>query len=213
MQNPFESFSIALKSILNEPLPGLEAQMLMAPGYRKNWMRLQKMKFPDDAKLSAVCCFLFPKNDEWHFLLMKRVTYPGVHSGQISFPGGRMEEGETPRITAMREFEEETGLKLETENIIGALTKVYIPPSNFIVYPFLAIVENEPKFNPDKQEVEYLIEVPLRDLTDDQKIKMQEKEMGGAKVEIPYFDLNNEFVWGATAIMLSEVKAILKKVK
>lgn len=192
-----------------KPLPGLNAQMQMAPGFRQAWMKMQKMNFPADAKQAAVLCLLYPKAKQLHFVLMKRVTYPGAHSGQISFPGGQIEKEESPLEAALRETFEETGKLISKDDVVGQLTKIYIPPSNFAVFPFLAIINDTPKFIPEKGEVDYLIEVPLKDLLNEENNQVKKMNTKGVEFDAPYFSLNNEVVWGATAIMLNEVKSIL----
>jgi len=208
-----DKLRLELKNVWQKPLPGLPAQMLMAPGYRKEWMKLQEMDFPNNAKQAATMCLLYPKNQQLHFVVMKRVTYPGAHSGQISFPGGQLENNELPLQAAIRETFEETGVSIEEKNTIGQLTKIYIPPSNFVVFPFLSVIDFAPDFIPEIKEVDYLIEVPLIDLLQEKNSKTKKMKSKGVEFDAPYFDLKNEVVWGATAIMLSEVKSIVQSIK
>jgi len=193
---------------LNKSLPGIAAHIKMAPDLRKQQMQVQKMNFPKTATIAAVLCLIYPIKNQLHFVLMKRVSYPGVHSGQISFPGGKLEENETPFDAAIRETFEEIGYQTHPNHIIGQLTKIFIPPSNFIVYPFLAFVENQPNFIADKTEVDYIIEVPIADLLDNKNVQSKKMKTKGISFDAPYFSLKDEIAWGATAIMLSEVKEL-----
>ena len=147
---------------------------------------------------------IFPNPNQLHTVFVKRNEYPGPHSAQISFPGGIFEpDDENLRTTALRETIEETGIKKEIE-VLGSLTPLYIPVSNFRVTPFIGWVNKKPVFDPDPSEVQYLIEVPIADIFD-KRIRHSEK-IKGHEIEFmaPYYKLNNEKIWGATAMMLSE---------
>ncbi len=162
------------------------------------------------AKKAAVMCLFYPKNNEPHFVLMKRVSYPGVHSGQISFPGGRIEMDESPLEAAIRETQEEIGIEVTEQEILSAISEIYIPPSNFYVYPFMACLKKNPIFNADKTEVDYVVEVPVKEFTNPANIKHKQLQYSYGSFEAPYFHLQDETVWGATAMMLGEVFELLK---
>jgi len=181
----------------------------MAPPSREGILPRLIEKYAKTAKQAAVLCLLYPKNDALNFALIKRVSYAGVHSNQIGFPGGKLEEGENALQAALRETEEEIGVLVKENSVLGALTELYIPPSNFMVYPYVAYIENPPLFTLDKKEVAYLLEVPLNDLLDFSNIKRKEMQLSYGTFNNPYFDLKNEIVWGATAMMLSELREIL----
>lgn len=148
------------------------------------------------------------------FLLILRKTYKGVHSNQIAFPGGKVEEKDTDLLaTALRETHEEVGVHPEKVTLIKELTKVYIPPSNFMVTPYLGLSTERLSFEIQEEEVETLIEVPLTSLLNDRKIFNKKIETSYAtNVDVPAFKLNGYTVWGATAMMLSEVKELVKQV-
>lgn len=167
-------------------------------------------KYSKTAKQAAVLCLLYPVNNLLHFVLIKRVSYPGVHSNQIAFPGGKLEAGENALQAALRETEEEVGVKVGENSVIGALTQLYIPPSNFMVYPFVAYIRKQPFFILDEKEVAYHITVPLNDLLNSKNIKSKEMQLSYGNFSNPYFSLQNEVVWGATAMILSELRMVLQ---
>ena len=204
---------LRLKNALELPLPGEKAHVLMSPMGRGNTEEyLSKLTQPP--RTSAVMLLLYPVDNEFNIVLIKRPSYDGVHSGQISLPGGKMEESDKDfEDTAIRETWEETGVEKNTIEILGALSRVYIPPSNFLVYPYIGVCKSAPVFNPDKREVENLLFAPVTVLLDDLIVKEEVFKSGlgnGWKVKAPYFEIVGEKVWGATAIILSEFKEILK---
>ncbi len=201
-----------LKIHLSGELPGQDAQRLMAPANRVATAEYLK-NLSVKPKLSAVMLLLFPgNNNKPSLLLIERPIYEGVHSGQIAFPGGKMDETDASLFqTALRELKEETGYHGPVE-FLGRLTDVYIPPSNFMVSPFVAYSETKPSWNPDPREVACLIEAPIDFLNNDSFIFEGEFITSGKyKVKAPYFLFQGYKIWGATAIMLSELRAILQK--
>lgn len=193
-----------------KPLPGANAHLEMAP-YRKNQILNFDEKQP---KIASTLLLLYPKKSEIYFCLIERQEYKGIHSSQISFPGGRNEEGETIKQTAIRETMEEIGVDPLDINIIGELTQVYIPPSNFLIHPFIGYCDIQPNFKPNSREVKTIIEVNLNDLFKKNVIKKKKmifsKNGNSTNHDIPYFDLNNQVVWGATSVILNEFRKILK---
>lgn len=149
-----------------------------------------------------------------HLLLILRNKYPGVHSNQIGFPGGKMEKNDGTLLqTALRETHEEVGVLPEAVEVMTELTDVYIPPSNFLVTPFLGLYSNPKPFNIDPLEVQQVIEVDVDHFLDEGNLTTQKLSTSYAKnVEVPAFDLNGFVVWGATAMMLSEIKQLLRQV-
>lgn len=185
--------------------------MKMTPPIRRNILPQTIEKYTKTAKKAAVLCLIYPNKGLLHFTLIKRVEYQGVHSNQIGFPGGKLEAGENSLQAALRETEEEIGLKVPESSILGALTELYIPPSNFLVYPYVAYINTTPTFILDAKEVAYLVEVPLNDLLNSANIKTKEMQLSYGTFNNPYFSLKKEVVWGATAMILSEFRTILMK--
>lgn len=194
------------------PLPGWEAQKRLINYSRPAPEDISKVD--PDARLGAVLALLYPKNGELYTVLMMRNTYKGVHSNQVSFPGGAFEKQDASLWhTALREAHEEVGIPEEKVIKISELTKVYIPPSRFLVTPFLAFAEEAPLFIPDKYEVKRIIEAPVSIFLDRKNIleKSLYIESYNTKLPIKYYDVDGEIVWGATAMMISELAEILER--
>lgn len=163
------------------------------------------------ARLSGVLILFYEKNGEAYLPLTQRHDYGGTHSGQISFPGGKWEESDPDLIyTAKREAKEEIGISYEEVKVIGQLSDLFIPPSNFKVTPVVSFSENQPQFVIDSFEVKELIEVPVSHLIEESTVKHTVITFSnGYKLNTPYFDVEGRIVWGATAMMLSELKSII----
>lgn len=181
--------------------------------------RFQELKNLDlskkNPKQAAVLSVFYPGlKDETKFVLILRKTYKGVHSNQVGFPGGRVEEDDIDLMhTALRETEEEVGIPRQEVQVIKELTKLYIPPSNFWVQPYLGIMEKTPNLVPQEAEVEAILEIDLEEFLSDSCMIRQTLSTSYAKnVNVPAFLLGGHVVWGATAMMLSEMKDILKQV-
>lgn len=159
-----------------------------------------------EARLGGVMLLLFPGDEELHLVLTRRRSDLAAHPGQISFPGGRNEAEETLEITALRETEEEIGVPAAAVQIIGALAPIYIPPSDFHVYPYVGWTHNgqRPSFVPAPEEVAEIIEVPLSSLLAPDARAEETWELHGRKTQVPHFAVAGHKVWGATGIMLSE---------
>ncbi len=210
----FRDFEKRIVKVTKMELPGETVQFKMAPIERlQELKRVAREK--NTAKKAGVMSLFYPSEDfETRLILILRKTYKGVHSAQVGFPGGKLEDGdETIQDTALRETEEEVGISRETISVLKKLTEIYIPPSNFFVQPFLGITTELPKFVPQEKEVEALIEVSLRDFMDDVNLITQTLSTSYAEsIDVPAFKLNGHIVWGATAMMLNEVRELLKMV-
>lgn len=190
-----------------QPFDPVAAHRLMAPMPRALRPR------PDaQPRQSAVMLLLFEHQGEMCFVMIQRPEYPGVHSGQIGLPGGRHEDGETFLQTAMRETEEEVGVSPEAIEVIGQLTPIYIPPSDFEVHPFVGYVDQRPHWHPDPVEVAAIIEMPLSALLDAELKQREMWTLHGMQVNVPFYAFDSYKIWGATAIMLSELENRLLKV-
>lgn len=192
-------------------LPGQEAQLLLAPDFRKKSLKLQYDT--SSAKKAGVMILFYPnQDDQTHLVLILRKSYKGVHSNQVALPGGKVENQDSNLIeTALRETEEEIGVKASTIDVIRPMTELYIPPSNYIVQPTLAKVDYQPTFKPQLTEVEKIIPIKLEDLLLPSTIKpgMINTSYAGQK-EVMSYQVNGYTIWGATAMMLSELQVLLK---
>jgi 8-oxo-dGTP pyrophosphatase MutT (NUDIX family) len=195
-------------------LPGREFQMRMAAIARERIPA--PADAPPSAKVAAVMILLFPKAGEWHVLLTERTSDNAndKHSGQISFPGGKFEPtDESLEACALRETHEEVGIAPERINVIGAMTPLYIPVSNFKVNPFIGFMKEAPQYLKQETEVKKIIETPLSILLnpENQKRKQIHVSFTMRLEDVPYFDVNGKTVWGATAMMLSEFLEMVKE--
>jgi 8-oxo-dGTP pyrophosphatase MutT (NUDIX family) len=193
-------------------LPGVDAHNIMVPKERLEIMK--KLNFEQiKPKIAAVMMLFYPKDGITHLVLIVRNSYEGVHSSQIAFPGGKYEnEDANFEETALRETHEEIGIHPEKIEILKAFTKLYIPPSNFMVYPFLGICKEEIVFSPNPEEVSGIIELPLSTfLSDAIIIKSKIKTSYANAIDVPAFKIEEHIVWGATAMILSELKVVLKE--
>lgn len=208
----FNDFEKRIVKVTKMELPGETVQFKMAPLERLQELKL-KARQKNTAKKAGVMVLFYPSEKaETHLILILRKTYNGVHSAQVGFPGGKLEkEDATIENAALRETEEEVGIGRETISVLKKLTEIYIPPSDFFVQPFLGITLATPKFIPQEKEVEALIEVSLDDFMDDENITSQTLSTSYAtNIAVPAFKLNGYLVWGATAMMLNEVREMLK---
>jgi 8-oxo-dGTP pyrophosphatase MutT (NUDIX family) len=207
----FETFKNLIPKIKKMSVPGESSHFIMAPEVRIKALNHLKIE-ERNPRNAAVMMFFYPKDTIIHFVLILRPEYEGVHSGQIALPGGKVEMYDVNYIeTALRETYEEVGIQPNTVTVIKSLTKVYIPPSNFWVHPFLGFSERRPNFVRQKEEVAKVIEVPLTELLNEDNVVLKKITTSYAKnIEVPSFELNGYTVWGATAMMLSELKMLLK---
>ena len=206
----FQLFIDNLKINLQKPLPGEEAQFEMA--HVKREKVLSNSFESQNYRPSAVLILLFPnEQNQTSVLLIERMIYDGHHSGQIAFPGGKVEPDDVDlQATALREFFEETGSDI-MPTVIGKLTPVYIPVSQFMVQPFVSYVEQKPNFVASVYEVNALIEWEINHLLNPEIIKETTIEpTPGLKLKTPYFDVQGKVLWGATAMMLNELKMIIR---
>ncbi|WP_317128502.1 NUDIX hydrolase [Allotamlana fucoidanivorans] len=186
----------------------------MVPTFRKAFLSQQEEAIKK-AKHAGVLALFYPNElQETQFVLILRKTYKGVHSAQVGFPGGKLEKQDKSLMeTALRETYEEVGVPTDSVQIFKALSKVYIPPSNFYVYPFIGTSMHKPRFVKQEDEVEDIIEVDLDVFLDEKAlIEKKIKTSYSAATNVPAFLLNGHVVWGATAMMLSEIKDLIKAV-
>jgi 8-oxo-dGTP pyrophosphatase MutT (NUDIX family) len=192
---------------LGEPLPGEQAQLEMAPKFRG------ELTHKSDPVPAAVMILMFPCGNTTGVIFIKRNSYDGPHSAQVSFPGGAWETyDESLEQTAVRETREELGITGEI-HLLGSLSKLHIPVSNFIVAPFAAWLEQRPEFHPDPSEVQYVIESSLEELLDPTNILTDTWEQNDRTIVAPYYRVGKEKIWGATAMMLCEFLQVASRMQ
>jgi len=195
---------------LKKQLPGNKAQNLMSPSKRDHAL----IKHDNSkATISSVLILLYLEKGILNIPLIKRSTGKHKHSGQISLPGGKKEKSDANiEETALRETFEEIGINPSKINVLGELTQLYIPVSNFIVHPIIGIAEDALSFDISEYEVAELIEISINDLFNSNNKYEFVFEKNGYKIEAPYFNANGHKIWGATAMILSELQQILKNI-
>ena len=209
----FQEFLEYVPKIMEAKLPAQEAHFKMAPLERI--ANMEKLELQSkNPKIAAVMMLFYSKNGTTHIVLIVRNSYDGVHSAQIAFPGGKFEpDDETFEITALRETFEEIGIHPDRIEILRQFTHLYIPPSDFLVYPFLGICREDILFIPDSSEVAAIIELPLSVfLGEEVVVSVTISTSYASDIMVPAFKIGEHIVWGATAMMLSELKEVLKKV-
>lgn len=199
------SFTDRLKKCLSDELPGIQAHIEMVPAYRRN--EAINMAHHSNAMKSSVMVLFYKKNEVQHIIFIQRTTSKGAHSGQISFPGGRWEAQDATMLdTALRETHEEIGVSPQDIEIVGKLSEIYIPPSNFLVHPYVGSLGDKlPMFTPEQSEVKSIIEVPFSFLLDPGNCRPAMVQVRNFKTEVPAFVFNGHIIWGATAMMLNEL--------
>jgi 8-oxo-dGTP pyrophosphatase MutT (NUDIX family) len=200
--SPLDTLVARLAARLREPLPGVDAQLLMAPRPREGW---RPQSLPDDLRPAAALILLYPVEDTPTLPLIVRSTHLARHSGQVSLPGGAVEPGEAVAAAALRETHEEIGVDPATVRVLGELTPLHIPVSGFLLHPVVGVCDTRPAFRPDDHEVARIVEVPLERLASRECVRLRIRTHEGREYEVPYFALEGEQVWGATAMVLSEL--------
>ena len=210
----FDEFLISVSKIKNIPLPAQVSQFKMSPPFRLELMDKYKEEMKSASRAGVMALFYPDREQRTKLVLILRNTYKGVHSAQIGFPGGKFEpKDDSLEHTAIRETFEEIGIPIQNIEVLKQLTEVYIPPSNFYVQPFLGILKETPIFIKQDEEVKEVIEILLHHFIDDDNVISTSVETSyNMKVEVPAYELNGHIVWGATAMMLSEIKDLLKNV-
>jgi 8-oxo-dGTP pyrophosphatase MutT (NUDIX family) len=205
----FEAFADRIARCMAEQLPGTDLHGAMAPSHREAIDITAARRRPHNE--GAVLVLLFRSEGRVQTVFTVRRADLRHHGGQISFPGGKREAGESLEATAVREAEEEIGLDSKSIRLMGPLTPLFIPPSRFIVYPFVAVTDQAPEFRLQEREVERILEIPLSQLWDPSTRRLESWEIDGEASEVPLFQVGEERIWGATAMITSELLAVVGK--
>jgi 8-oxo-dGTP pyrophosphatase MutT (NUDIX family) len=203
-----QSFADKLRNEILNGLPGTDVQWQMASSDRM--LKIFPRSPGKDVRIAAVLILLFPHKESIYTVFIQRPDYNGVHSGQISFPGGKKELSDENVIqTAIREANEEIGVDPSKISVIGTLTPLFIPVSNTIVTPVVSWIKEKPVFNHQPEEVVFLIDADIKILLDLSIVKTKPFEIRGEIIEVKYFDYDGNMIWGATAMILHELLTIL----
>ncbi len=211
MSTALDQLTERLRTRLAAGAPGFEAQRLMAPDHRRP--ATDYLKEEKNVRIAAVMAVLFAdERDAVRLLLMQRTDAGDVHSNQVSFPGGKAEPDDAHLMaTAIRETEEEVGVKLHETQVLGALSPLYIPPSRFLVHPFVAVLPEVPSFNTSEHEVKQILTPELSLFLNPDNIgKDVFGSARGYAVEAPYYHIEGLKIWGATAMMIAELVELVK---
>jgi len=202
-----------IKQKLQLPLPGMISHLKMAPPHRAHEI-INQLDNAENAKKSAVLILFFHEHNELKMIVIRRSVYVGIHSGQIAFPGGRYEEEDLEvKTTALREIEEEIGIPREKIEILGRLSDIYVPPSNFLISVFVGYLAERPEYNIDEREVDEVIEIPFSEFYKPDTVKEKDFYVNSIKAadNAPYYDVSNAQIWGASAMVISELLDMLKQ--
>lgn len=211
----FSTFLASVGKLKYLELSGEDSHAKMSPPYRLEFAEKNKEKIKTARKAGVMALFYPDSEQETHLVLILRNTYKGVHSAQVGFPGGKYEDEDNNDLmqTAIRETEEEVGVAKAEFEVIKTMSPIYVPPSNFIVHPFIGISNQQLIFIKQDSEVKAIIEVKLIDFLDDSNtVTTRVPTSFNVEVDVPAFKLNGHIVWGATAMMLGEIKDLLKQV-
>jgi 8-oxo-dGTP pyrophosphatase MutT (NUDIX family) len=194
---------------LSQPLPGLTAHLRMASESRQKW--LMEGMDSSKAKKSSVLILIYPDDSDAKTVLIQRPAYDGMHGGQVSLPGGKREESDATLIeTALRETQEELGIPSSMISVIGTLSELYIPPSNYLVLPVVGFTSERPAFRPDPVEVEKIIEIRIDQLSDPGYKVIKDIHVHGFTLSAPCYLVDGATIWGATAMILAELEEVIR---
>jgi len=202
-----------IKKAVNSPKPGLKSQLSMVTEPRPGHKTYTEMK--NKCKKAGVMVLFFSWKNKLYLILTRRTDMVQYHPNQISFPGGQCEPKESPVKASLRETYEELGISENEIKILGELTPLYIPPSQYCIYPVVGIINERPAYKPRAKEVAEIIEIPLTHILDDKNLFRETWNLNNRKVRVPFYLYKKHKIWGATAMVLAEfldvIRPVLKK--
>ncbi len=204
VRHPTEGFDFGrLELRLHGPKPGLASQLQMVPEHR----RIDKtyLEVGDSCNRASVLVLLYPRHGHLHVVLTRRTDKVAHHQAQISFPGGHQDSHESILETALRETQEELNVAPSSVRVLGELTPLYVPPSNYCIYPVVAAAESRPDFRPSPHEVAEVLEIPLDHLLDAKNVQREVWPLRGLEVNVPFYLFQGHKIWGATAMIMAEL--------
>lgn len=207
------SFFNLITKLKENPLAGRAAHSLLAPPHRMEQLKSTSISNIKPKNAAVLLLFYPSKAGEINFVLTRRRVYNGAHSGQISFPGGKPEPLDDDLwATALRETHEEVGISPDKVKFLRLLTQLFVPPSNFLIVPYVGYVEKPCVFEPDPKEVESILEISLRDLINNKPLMTEQLTSNSSAVNVPAYVFDQNQIWGATAMILSEFKMLFSAV-
>jgi 8-oxo-dGTP pyrophosphatase MutT (NUDIX family) len=204
----------SLKLRLSKPLPGITSHLKMAPEHRAKELEDASSQKPTAKKSAVMILFFIDKQKNTKIIFIRRSDYVGIHAGQMGLPGGRYEEEDKDTlITALRETTEEIGISAEKIEVVGKLSGIYIPSSNFFVDPYIGFLKEKPEYTIDAREVKEVVEINLSDLIKEDAVRYKHFVTHGKSQTTlaPYYLIDNVEIWGATAMIISELIDIIKE--
>ena len=204
-------FNEKLQQVLDQLKPGYTVQMEMAPKPRPGTRPFDEIQ--SQSKQAGVLILLYPYQQEIYLVLTQRTNHVAHHKDQISLPGGHVEKQENPEHAALRETREELGVDLKEVQVLGPLTPLYIPPSEYCAHPYVAWINKKPFFHPSPQEVSEILEIPVSYFSDSKNVHEERWVVRGTAMDVPFYSFGNHKIWGATAMILSEFLWCLKRAK
>jgi 8-oxo-dGTP pyrophosphatase MutT (NUDIX family) len=202
----FDEVERRLIAARHRELPGPSAQAVMAPRPRRSWV---PGEVPPDARMAAGLALLFPRGTDTALLLTVRGAKVATHAGQVSLPGGAVEAGESVEAAAIREADEEVGLDRDVPVVRVRLSPLHIPVSGYVLHPVVATTATAPVVRPCEREVDRIVEVGLAALASGDLLRFETIERDGFAMVVPYFEIAGEKLWGATAMVVAELLAVL----